>query len=85
MPDALADRPRVLAHRAAGGVSNMFTVEGGKPTSARRVAEDVTDRVLRRISPSPHAEATPELAGMAGPAAAGAAGRTSERTQKSTL
>ena len=52
-PDALADRPRVLAHRAAGGVSNMFTVEGVKFTTARSVAEDVTDQVMAALRRAP--------------------------------
>ena len=52
-PDALADRPRVLAHRAAGGVRNMFSVEGVKFTTARRVAEDVTDRVMAALGRAP--------------------------------
>jgi glycerol-3-phosphate dehydrogenase len=116
-PDALADRPRVLEHRAGGGVGNMFSVEGVKFTTARSVAEDVTDRVmaalgrapvpcrtaearvdegevleatldarvrravreemavhlsdvLRRISPSQDAAASPEVAAVAGLAAA---------------
>ena len=52
-PDALADRPRVLEHRAAGGVSNMFSVEGVKFTTARSVAEDVTDRVMAALGRAP--------------------------------
>jgi glycerol-3-phosphate dehydrogenase len=45
-PDALADRPRVLEHRAAGGVCSMFSVEGVKFTTARRVAEDIVEATL---------------------------------------
>ena len=132
-PDALADRPRVLEHRAAGGVGNMFSVEGVKFTTARSVAEDVTDRVmaalgrapvpcrtaearvdegevleatldarvrravreemavrlsdvLRRISPGPDAEASTRASRQwPGSPPRSSAGRTSERTQKSTL
>ena len=52
-PDALAERPRVLEHRAAGGVSNMFSVEGVKFTTARSVAKDVTDRVMAALGRAP--------------------------------
>ena len=52
-PDALADRPRVVEHRAAGGVRNMFSVEGAKFTTARSVAEDVTDRVMAALGRAP--------------------------------
>lgn len=52
-PDALAERPRVLEHRAAGGVRNIFSVEGVKFTTARRVAEEVTDRVMAALGRPP--------------------------------
>jgi glycerol-3-phosphate dehydrogenase len=52
-PDALADRPRVLEHRATGGMSNMFSVEGVKFTTARGVAEDVTNRVMAALGRAP--------------------------------
>jgi glycerol-3-phosphate dehydrogenase len=52
-PDALADRPRVLEHRVMGGVRNMFSVEGVKFTTARSVAEDVTDRVIAALGRAP--------------------------------
>jgi glycerol-3-phosphate dehydrogenase len=52
-PDALADRPRVVEHRAVGGVRNMFSVEGVKFTTARRVAEAVTDRVMAALGRAP--------------------------------
>ena len=114
-----------------GGVRNMFSVEGVKFTTARSVAEDVTDRVmaalgrapvpcrtaearvddgdlpeatlearvrravreemavrlpdvLRRTSPGPHAATATGLEAVARLAAAEPAGRTSERTRKST-
>ena len=46
---ALADRPRVIDHGGAGGVRGMFSVEGVKYTTARRVAEDVVNRVVVRL------------------------------------
>jgi glycerol-3-phosphate dehydrogenase len=52
-PDALADRPRVLEHRAVGGMRDMFSVEGVKFTTARGVAEDVTDRVVAALGQAP--------------------------------
>ena len=52
-PDALADRPRILEHRAAGGAGNMFSVEGVKFTTVRSVAEDVTDRVMAALGRAP--------------------------------
>jgi glycerol-3-phosphate dehydrogenase len=48
-PTALADRPRVMDHGAAGGVGRMFSAEGVKFTTARRVAEQVTDRVVAAL------------------------------------
>jgi glycerol-3-phosphate dehydrogenase len=48
-PTALADRPRVIDHGAAGGLRDMFSVEGVKFTTARRVAERVTDRLLAAL------------------------------------
>jgi glycerol-3-phosphate dehydrogenase len=52
-PDALADRPRVLEHRAGGEMSNMISVEGVKFTTARGVAEDVTNRVMAALGRAP--------------------------------
>jgi glycerol-3-phosphate dehydrogenase len=52
-PDALADRARVLEHRVGRGVKNMFSVEGVKFTTARSVAEDVTDRVMTALGRPP--------------------------------
>ncbi len=43
--DALADRPRVLDH-GADGVRHLFSVEGVKYTTARRVAQAAVDRIL---------------------------------------
>ncbi len=43
---ALADRARVIDHGAGGGLRRMFSVEGVKFTTARRVAEQVTDRIV---------------------------------------
>jgi glycerol-3-phosphate dehydrogenase len=45
-PNALADRPRVIDHGERGGVRGMFSVEGVKYTTARRVAEQVVDRLM---------------------------------------
>jgi glycerol-3-phosphate dehydrogenase len=47
--DALADRPRVIDHGAAGGLHGMFSAEGVKYTTARRVAEEVVDRVVTAL------------------------------------
>lgn len=44
--DALADRPRVTDHGLTGGPRGMFSVEGVKFTTARRVAETVIDQVV---------------------------------------
>lgn len=44
--DALADRPRIVDHRANGGLTGLFSVEGVKYTTARAVAEAVVDRVV---------------------------------------
>jgi glycerol-3-phosphate dehydrogenase len=52
-PTALADRPRVIDHGAAGGIRRMFSVEGVKFTTARRVAEQVTDRVMAVLEHAP--------------------------------
>jgi glycerol-3-phosphate dehydrogenase len=52
-PTALADRPRVMDHGAAGGIRRMFSVEGVKFTTARRVAEQVTDRVVAALGRPP--------------------------------
>jgi glycerol-3-phosphate dehydrogenase len=47
--NALADRPRVMDHGAMGGVRGMFSVEGVKYTTARRVAEGVVDRIVAAL------------------------------------
>jgi glycerol-3-phosphate dehydrogenase len=47
--NALADRPRVMDHGAMGGVPGMFSVEGVKYTTARRVAEGVVDRIVAAL------------------------------------
>jgi glycerol-3-phosphate dehydrogenase len=47
--DALADRPRVIDHRARDGVGGMFSVEGAKYTTARRVAEVVVNRIVAAL------------------------------------
>jgi glycerol-3-phosphate dehydrogenase len=44
--DALAERPRVLDHGRAGGIRRLFSVEGIKYTTARRVAERAVDQVF---------------------------------------
>ncbi len=45
---ALADRPRVRSH-AADGARHLFSVEGVKYTTARRVAAGAVDRILRDL------------------------------------
>ena len=45
-PTALAERPRVMDHGAAGGLRGMFSVEGTKFTTARHVAEQAIDRIV---------------------------------------
>jgi glycerol-3-phosphate dehydrogenase len=52
-PTALAERPRVMEHGAVGGIRRMFSVEGVKFTTARRVAEQVTDRVMAGLGHAP--------------------------------
>jgi glycerol-3-phosphate dehydrogenase len=47
--DALADRPRVMDHGAIGGVRGIFSVEGVKYTTARRVAEGVVDQIVAAV------------------------------------
>jgi glycerol-3-phosphate dehydrogenase len=49
-PDSLADRAWILDHGKAGGMRGMFSVEGVKYTTARRVAEDVVDRVVAAVA-----------------------------------
>ena len=53
-PDALAERARIIDHGAVDGVRGLFSVEGVKFTTARRVAERAVDLVygaLQRKSP----------------------------------
>jgi glycerol-3-phosphate dehydrogenase len=45
-PNALAERPRVVDHGGAGGIRHLFSVEGVKYTTARRVAEHAIDAVF---------------------------------------
>ena len=47
--DSLADQPRVVDHGRNGGMGGLFSVEGVKFTTARRVAEDVVDRVVAAV------------------------------------
>jgi glycerol-3-phosphate dehydrogenase len=61
-PDALAERPRVLDHGRAGGIRGLFSMEGVKYTTARRVAERAVDQVfagLERKSPRCLTSVTP--------------------------
>ena len=48
-PDALAERPNVTDHHAAGGPRGIFSVEGVKYTTARGVAERVVDRIVAEL------------------------------------
>jgi glycerol-3-phosphate dehydrogenase len=53
-PQGLADRPVILNHGRTDGVAHLFSVEGVKYTTARRVAERVVDQIFRdlgRLSP----------------------------------
>jgi glycerol-3-phosphate dehydrogenase len=52
-PDALAERPRVIEHGVARGPRGMFSAEGVKYTTARRVAEDVIDGVVSSLGVDP--------------------------------
>lgn len=58
--DALAERPRLVDHGATQGIRGLFSVEGVKYTTARRVAEQAIDRVVgflgRRSPPCRTAE-----------------------------
>lgn len=61
-PDALAERPRVLDHSRVGGICRLFSMEGVKYTTARRVAERAVDQVfagLERKSPRCLTSVTP--------------------------
>lgn len=46
-PQALAERARVVNHRESDGRHGLFSVEGTKYTTARRVAERVVDAICR--------------------------------------
>jgi glycerol-3-phosphate dehydrogenase len=51
---ALAERPRIVDHGRAGSARHLFSVEGVKYTTARRVAEQIVDRVFRDMGrPAP--------------------------------
>ena len=50
--DALADRPRVVDY-AHVGVRHLFSVEGVKYTTARRVAADAVDRIVGDLGRRP--------------------------------
>jgi glycerol-3-phosphate dehydrogenase len=45
----LADRPIILNHGRSDGVAHLFSVEGVKYTTARRVAERVVDQIFRDL------------------------------------
>ena len=47
--DSLADRPWIADHGATGGPRGMFSVEGVKYTTARRVAENMVDRLAATL------------------------------------
>ena len=72
-PDALAERPRITDHEAAG-VRRLISVEGVKFTTARQVVERAIDRVFvslgRPIPPCRTAAQQLEGAGDAVPSAA---------------
>jgi glycerol-3-phosphate dehydrogenase len=48
-PSALAERPQIVAHGAQGGLRGMFSVEGTKYTTARRVAQRTVDLILSEL------------------------------------
>ncbi len=48
-PGALAERPRLVNHRETDGLRGLFSVEGTKYTTARRVAERVVDAICRDL------------------------------------
>jgi glycerol-3-phosphate dehydrogenase len=48
-PQGLADRPIILNHGRSDGVAHLFSVEGVKYTTARRVAERVVDQIFRDL------------------------------------
>jgi glycerol-3-phosphate dehydrogenase len=53
-PQGLADRPFILNHGRSNGAAHLFSVEGVKYTTARRVAERVVDQIFRDLGrPSP--------------------------------
>jgi glycerol-3-phosphate dehydrogenase len=61
-PHSLADRPIITDHRRSDGIAHLFSVEGVKYTTARRVAERVVDQIFRdlgRTSPPCRTAAVP--------------------------
>jgi glycerol-3-phosphate dehydrogenase len=48
-PHGLAERPSILNHGRSDGVAHLFSVEGVKYTTARRVAERVVDQIFRDL------------------------------------
>ena len=48
-PQSLADRPMITDHGRWAGVAHLFSVEGVKYTTARRVAERVVDEIFRDL------------------------------------
>ncbi len=48
-PNALADRPRVVNHGETDGIRGLFSVEGVKYTTARRVAEQAVSLICREL------------------------------------
>jgi glycerol-3-phosphate dehydrogenase len=67
--DALAERPRVVDHGRREGSRHLFSVEGVKFTTARRVAQRAIDQVfaaMDRQSPACRTGETPLTTGTAG-------------------
>jgi glycerol-3-phosphate dehydrogenase len=61
-PDALAERARVLDHGRTGGIRYLYSMEGVKYTTARRVAQQAIDQIfegLGRKSPPCLTSTTP--------------------------
>jgi glycerol-3-phosphate dehydrogenase len=70
-PGALAERPRVVDHAPTDGIRHLYSVEGVKYTTARRVAQQAVDLVfhgMARRSPACRTSQTPL---NTGPTAAG--------------
>jgi glycerol-3-phosphate dehydrogenase len=80
--DALAERARVIDHGRSHGVRHLYSVEGVKYTTARRVAEQAVDRIVADLgrAAAPCRTAEIAVASELEPVTLAAPGRTAEVT-----